>query len=88
MSQPVLINALHSISIKGMDINYVHNKDDSEKDKNLYYLTKAYYNAFESLSEEIILLKNGVQIPFDRIIDILPLHCWNDNQSIFQNHPL
>lgn len=75
-------------AIKGMDINYVHNKDDSEKDKNLYYLTKAYYNAFESLSEEIILLKNGVQIPPDRIMDIRPLHCWKDNQSVFQNHPL
>lgn len=75
-------------AIKGMDINYVHNKDDSEKDKNLYYLTKAYYNAFESLSEEIILLKNGVQIPPDRIMDIRPLHCWKGNQSIFQNHPL
>ena len=60
-----------------MDINYVHNKDDSEKDKNLYYLTKAYYNAFESLSEEIILLKNGVQIPPDRIMDIRPLHCYH-----------
>lgn len=70
-------------AIKGMDIRY-----DSERGKNLYYLTRAYENAFELLSQEIILLKNGVQIPPDRIIDIRPLHCWKDNQNIFQRHPL
>lgn len=44
--------------------------------KNGHLFTKAYTTAFGAPSEEILLLKNGVQIPPDRIIDISPLSCW------------
>lgn len=60
----------------GTDIVYNGDDRQSSKDKIMNYLTKAYTTAFGSPSEEIVLLKNGVQIPPDRIIDIKPLNYW------------
>ena len=59
-------------------VEFVYDGDDeqSDRDKILNYLTKAYNTAFGSPSEEIILLKNHIQIPPHNIIDISPLSCW------------
>ena len=64
------------VAISGTDIVYNGDDRQSSKDKIMNYLTKAYTTAFGSPSEEIVLLKNGVQIPPDRIIDIKPLNYW------------
>lgn len=62
--------------VPGADIVYDGDDEHTDRDKALHYLTKAYTTAFGAPSEEILLLKNGVQIPPDRIIDISPLSCW------------
>jgi len=56
----------------------VYDGDDnqSDKEKILNYLTKAYNTAFGEPFEEIVLLKNNVQVPPQQIIDITPLHVW------------
>lgn len=56
----------------------VYNGDDgqSERDKVLTYLTKAYWTAFGEPSEEILLIRSNVQIPPEDIIEIKPLSHW------------
>lgn len=63
-------------STRGIDIVYDGDDSCTDREKVLNYLTRAYTTAFGAPSEEIVLLKNGVQIPPDRIIDIAPLTFW------------
>lgn len=65
--------------IPGTDIVYDGDNDQSEKDKIINYLTKAYNTAFGAPSEEVVLLKNNVQVPPQRIIEITPLRYWNSS---------
>lgn len=62
--------------IQGSDIVYDGDDNQSSKDKILNYLTKAYNTAFGSTFEEIVLLKNNIQVPPHRIIEINPLSYW------------
>ena len=62
--------------VNGTDIVYDGDDEQSDRDKILNYLTKAYNTAFGSPHEEIILLKNHIQIPPHNIIDISPLRYW------------
>lgn len=62
--------------VQGTDIVYDGENEQSNKDKILNYLTKAYNTAFGSPHEEIILLKNHIQVPPHNIVDINPLSCW------------
>ena len=64
-------------AVNGSSIVYGGRDDcQSSKDKILYYLTKAYTTAFGSPHEEIILMKNNIQISPTSIIEIKPLSCW------------
>lgn len=62
--------------VSGEKIVYDGDDEQSEKEKVLYYLTKAYWTAFGEPSEEILLIKNNVQIPPKDIIEIKPLSHW------------
>lgn len=62
--------------VHGSDIVYDGEDNQSNNDKIINYLTKAYNTAFGSPSEKILLLKNNVQVPPQRIVEISPLKCW------------
>lgn len=62
--------------VKGSDIVFDGDEDQSDKDKVLMYLTMAYDTAFGEPFEHVLLMKNGVQIPPTDIIEIKPLSCW------------
>ena len=62
--------------VNGFDIVFDGDDDQSDKDKVLMYLTMAYDTAFGEPFEHILLMKNGIQISPDRIIEIKPLTCW------------
>ena len=63
-------------AVPGTDIVYDGDEDQSDKEKVLYYLTKAYLAAFGSPTEEILLLKNHIQVPANRVVEIKPLMYW------------
>lgn len=63
--------------IKGSNIVYQGDDNSAEKDKVLSYLTSAYYVAFGSSSENILLVKNNVHIPPADILEIKRLEYWN-----------
>lgn len=60
--------------ISGTDI-LCENDTLCPKDKTLNYLLKAYHGAVNPPSEEIILLKNDIQVPPEQIKIINPLTC-------------
>ena len=62
--------------VSGGNIVYPYDDDDSEEDKVLCFLAKAFNNAFGEPDEEILLLKNGIQISPHDILAIKPLKCW------------
>lgn len=68
-------------TVSGEKIIYDGDDDQSEEDKVLNYLTKAYFTAFQEPTEEILLIKNHVQIPPSDIIEIKPMACWNEYLS-------
>ena len=59
--------------VKGSDIVFDGDEDQSDKDKVLMYLTMAYDTAFGGPFEHVLLMKNGVQIPQTDIMEIKPL---------------
>ena len=63
-------------AVQGTDILYDGDDDSSGRDKVLNYLTKAYNTAFGALSEEILLLKNHIQVSPSRIWEINPVTYW------------
>lgn len=62
--------------VSGEKIVFEGFDESSEKEKVLRYLSTAYTTAFGEPSEEILLLKNYIQVPPSDIIDIIPLKCW------------
>lgn len=62
--------------VSGENIVYQYADDDSEEDKVLYYLGKAFNNILSEPHEEVILLKNGIQVSPQDILEIKPLECW------------
>ncbi len=63
--------------IKGTNIVYFCEDDQSEEEKVLAYLTLAYNIAFGSLSENVVLVENNIQIPPTDIVEIKQLDYWN-----------
>lgn len=63
--------------VQGSEIVYDGDDDQSDKDMILNYLTKAYNTAFGVPLEEVLLLKNNVQVPPQSIVEITPLRHWN-----------
>lgn len=63
-------------AVPGTDIVYDGDDERSPKEKVLNYLTKAYLTAYGSPSEEVLLLKNHIQVPANRIVEINPLLYW------------
>jgi len=62
--------------VSGEKIVFDGFEERSEKEKVLRYLSTAYNTAFGEPSEEILLLKNCIQIPPSDIIDIIPVRYW------------
>ena len=63
-------------AVQGTDIIYDGYDSASSKDKIINYLTRAFNTAFGSPHEEILLMKNHVQISPNRILEINSLTCW------------
>lgn len=62
--------------VSGKNILYDGYDESSDKDKVLDYLTRAYLTAFGEPTEQILLLKNGIQIHPSNIIEINPINYW------------
>lgn len=64
--------------VSGDKIIYDSDDDQSDEDKVLNYLTKAYWTAFGQPSENILLIKNYIQIPPVDILEIKQLEHWKN----------
>ena len=64
--------------VSGEKIIYDSDDNQSDKDKVLNYLTKAYLTAFGEPSENTLLIKNNIQIPPMDIIEIKPMGHWKN----------
>lgn len=62
--------------VRGEKIVYDGDEHQTDKDKVLNYLTKAYLTAFGEPSEEIILIKDDIMIPPLDILEIKPMEHW------------
>ena len=62
--------------VSGENIVFDGYDETSEKEKVIRYLTLAYYIAFGEPSEEVLLLKNHIQVPPSDILEITPMQCW------------
>ncbi len=62
--------------VSGNNIVYCGDDDTSNEQKVISYLTQAYTTAFGYPHENILLLKNGVQIPPKDILEVKPLDYW------------
>jgi hypothetical protein len=73
-------HASYEIVAKVSGKNIVYDGDDelSDEDKVLNYLTKAYWTAFGEPDENILLIKDHIQIPPADILQIKPLEHWKD----------
>lgn len=67
------------VKISGENIIYDSDDNQSDKDKVLNYLTKAYFTAFGEPTEEVLLIKNHVQIPPLDILEINPMLHWKND---------
>lgn len=63
-------------TINGDCIVYDGDDNDSENEMVLNYLMKAYHNAFWKPSEQIVLLKNSIEVFAENIIEVKPLSYW------------
>ncbi|MBF4692233.1 hypothetical protein [Fusibacter ferrireducens] len=59
-------------------IIYDSDDDQSDEDKVLNYLPKAYWTDFGKPSENVLLIKNNIQIPPNNILEINHLGYWRD----------
>lgn len=68
----------YQVTAKAPGDMIIYDGDDGRNDteKVIYYLTKAYDTAFGAPREEILLIKNDLQIPPQNIIDISPFVHW------------
>ena len=62
--------------VSGKNICYPYDDDASEAEKVMAYVVMAYNEALNGSSENILLLKNGVQIPPSDILEVNPLSIW------------
>ena len=62
--------------VSGEKVIYDSDDDQSDEDKVLNYLTKAYLTAFGESRENTLLLKNHIQIPPIDILEIKPMEYW------------
>ena len=62
--------------VSGENIIYDGYDESSDRDKVLDYLTRAYLTAFGEPTEQILLLKNNIQIHPSDIVEINPLKYW------------
>lgn len=62
--------------VSGDNIIYDSDDDQCDEDKVLNYLTKAYVTDFGEPYENVLLIKNHIQIPPSDIIEIRPLSQW------------
>lgn len=65
--------------VSGENICYDGDDNQSEEDKVLNYLTKAYFTAFGEPTEEVLLIKNHVQIPTLDILEINSMSHWKND---------
>lgn len=63
-------------AVYGNEIVYDGYDDYCDRDKIVNYLTRAYNTAFGASVEDILLLKNHVQVPPHRILEINPITYW------------
>lgn len=63
-------------TVSGENIVYQGDDDQSDREKVINYITKAYMAAYYNTSEEVLLMKNGVMIPPESILEIRPLSHW------------
>ena len=59
--------------VSGENICYPYDDDASEAEKVMAYVVMAYNEALNGSSENILSLKNGVQIPPSDILEVNPL---------------
>lgn len=65
--------------VSGENIIYDGDDNQSDKDKVLNYLTKAYCTAFGKPTEAMLLIKNNVQIPTLDILEIKAMRHWKND---------
>lgn len=63
--------------VNGHDICYVYEDEQSEEEKIMAYIVMAYNAAFRGGDENIVLMKDGVQIPACDILTIESFQEWN-----------
>ena len=63
--------------VTGKNICFQGFDDMPESEKVMTYMTMAYDVATCGCSEKILLLRNGIQIPPERILEIKPFQIWN-----------
>lgn len=63
--------------VSGKDIIYFGDKNHSDQETVMACIMKAYFTAFSGNYEEILLIKNGIQIPSENILEIKPLSFWD-----------
>lgn len=62
--------------VSGNNICYSYDNNASEAEKVMTFVVMAYNEALNGSCENIILLKNGVQIPPSDILEVNPLSIW------------
>lgn len=65
--------------VSGDKIVYDGDDNQSDEHKVLNYLTKVYFTAFYEPTEEVLLIKNHVQIPPLDILDIKSMKHWKND---------
>lgn len=61
----------------GRNICYPYDDDSPEDEKIMTYMVMAYKEAFNGNSENILLMKNRIQIPANDILEITPFDSWD-----------
>lgn len=64
--------------VSGEKVIYDSDDNQNDEDKVLNYLTNAYWTAFGEPSENVLLIKNNVQIPPMDILEIKPMEYWKN----------
>lgn len=66
------------VAVKGEDIVYYGDDTESDKEKVLSYLTKAYKTSFYEPNEEVVLLKNHIRVLPENIREIKKMEHWKN----------
>ena len=64
------------VKISGEYIVYNSDDDNTDEEKVIDYLTRAYLTAFGEPHEDVLLIKNGIQIPPSNILQINRFTTW------------